>query len=259
MNAIRLFGLAAAVTFTGLPAANADQIRIGNQLYENVLVDKGATTYYVRIPNEGTIIIVPEREVDASTIKRNEDPFYREDLRERYEQVRADSGAENVGGRVFSGGLADAGGGDVDINSLLGGGGGGGNLQLGGPLPLMAPQQLVAMTANFGINFQSAGSVSGQPAQRASLPGGAGTITIVGPDDQLLGLVIEAQGPEQALPGGLQQLGPLLGPLGQPVQQALAEAQQSGSSSKTASNAKINVTWQASGGNATAKIQIVGS
>jgi hypothetical protein len=254
----RAIGCALAI-LTLAAGANADEIQIGNRIYQNVLVDKGTTMYYIRIPDEGRILIVPEGEVDSNTVKRNTDPFYREELRDRFEEARAAGGAATPGGRVFAGGIVEGEAQDVDINSLLGGGGGGGGLTLGGPLPIAGPAQIQQMTGGFGIQFQPAGNIGGRPARRANLPGGAGTMVLIGPDNQTFGVVIEAQAPEQALTQSLGQLGLLLGPLNGPTQQAIAEAKQNGSSTKTGQGGKVTVRWQGSPDNATVNIQIVGA
>ena len=79
--------LVAATLATG--AATADTIAIDGRVYENVLVYEGNSAYYVKIPDEGRVISAPKSDVSSSSISINNDPYYRDQLKARFDRVRS--------------------------------------------------------------------------------------------------------------------------------------------------------------------------
>lgn len=66
----------------------ADSIVYKGVFYEDVLVYKGSTSYYVKIPDEGRVFNVPNSEVNPSQVTRILDPYYRDELKLRFEDSK---------------------------------------------------------------------------------------------------------------------------------------------------------------------------
>ena len=231
---------AAVVLLLGPALAEADTIVIDGKKHENVLVNEGRTTYYVRIPNEGRIITVPASQVDKSQLEINEDPFYREELKARFERVRESGGAVSSDERHFEGPATPGGGEDVDINALLGQGGGG-----GGPIPGLSRAQFEQLLSQAGIRFQPAGNMNGQPAVKATIPGGS--MTLVGPPGELYGIVVKAQVPENMVPMLTSQMVQMSGPAGSQIPALMDEAKAKGRASKNIGGANVTINYRSNG------------
>lgn len=68
--------------------AAADSIVFRGVLYEDVLIYKGAASYYVKIPDEGRVFNVPVEEVHPSQVRMVHDPYYRDELKRRFEDSK---------------------------------------------------------------------------------------------------------------------------------------------------------------------------
>lgn len=66
--------------------AAADSIVFRGVLYEDVLIYKGSSSYYVKIPDEGRVFNVPIDMVHSSQVRIVHDPYYRDELKRRFER-----------------------------------------------------------------------------------------------------------------------------------------------------------------------------
>ena len=66
----------------------ADSIVYRGVLYEDVLIYKGSTSYYVKVPDEGRVFNVPNHEVNPSQVSMVHDPYYRDALKLRFEDAK---------------------------------------------------------------------------------------------------------------------------------------------------------------------------
>ncbi len=85
--------------------ASADRITVDGETWNDVLVYKSSTMYYVKVPEEGVVFNVPMNDVSPSNVIIESDPYYRDELRKRYEDNAGrtrSSGSEAIGGSVFS-------------------------------------------------------------------------------------------------------------------------------------------------------------
>lgn len=86
-------------------AADADRITFDGQTWNDVLVYKSSTMYYVKVPEDGTIFNVPMDAVAPSSVEIVRDPWYRDELRKRFEQNAGPgsrSSSDGVGASVFN-------------------------------------------------------------------------------------------------------------------------------------------------------------
>lgn len=109
------------------PNVAADSIVYRGVLYEDVLIYKGASSYYVKVPDEGRVFNVPNHEVNPSQVRMVYDPYYRDELKLRFEDAkkRLQSGKilrKRDSGSSFS--LADSGDDEFSASDLLERGGG---------------------------------------------------------------------------------------------------------------------------------------
>ena len=235
-------------------AAGADEITVSGNPYKNVLVTKTESFYYVQIPDEGRTLSLPIAQIDASTVKINKDPFYRDPLKEKYAQNKARRAAGEIKDvdpafRAASGGD----GGGLKLDDVRGGGGGGGGGAAGGGFGI--PRTQVETTlGNFGFKFQP-----GPTSAVSSRPGG-GSLELVGPPENLTGIVVKGSGPAQAVDSGAQQLSLLLLQLKPELSaayiNALNEAKQKGSASGSAGGASVSVNRKVNGDTVDLEIRI---
>jgi hypothetical protein len=74
--------------------AFADQITVEGKTYQNVLIFKSSSRYYIRLPKEGRVISVPTTKVDESTVTIVDDPYYRDELMGLFDEALAQTEAE---------------------------------------------------------------------------------------------------------------------------------------------------------------------
>ena len=70
------------------PNVAADSIVYRGVLYEDVLIYKGSALYYVKVPDEGRVFNVPIHEVNPSQVGMVHDPYYRDELKLRFEDAK---------------------------------------------------------------------------------------------------------------------------------------------------------------------------
>lgn len=196
-------GLASlAVLAVSVPCA-ADSISINGVLYEDVLVYRSSGVYYVKIPTEGRTISAPIAKVDESTLVVNDDPYYRDELKERYDEARVKGEMAKKGvdfgdptDPAFEIRESDR---RMDSSALFGGGGGGGGGKGLGISRALLQQPL----AQQGWTFQGSGnSVTGT---LPSSPQGSGTIQLTGPANNLTGITFSVTGQQQLVMLAVQQ------------------------------------------------------
>ena len=71
-----------------VPNVAADSIVYRGVLYEDVLIYKGSASYYVKVPDEGRVFNVPIHEVNPSQVGMVHDPYYRDELKLRFEDAK---------------------------------------------------------------------------------------------------------------------------------------------------------------------------
>ena len=124
--------------------------------YTEVLVYESGRYYFVKLPREGRSISVSKDDVNSESVKINEDPFYREDLRALYDDVKLRGDAALADSKVNTSAfqLEEGVGGAVDTAALLSGGGSGGG---GKPMNLTVDAAKGAF-AGLQVNFEKSGS-----------------------------------------------------------------------------------------------------
>jgi hypothetical protein len=180
-----------------MPAAHADSITVNGRAYDDVLVYKSSSIYYVKIPQEGRVISVPVERIDASTVSINDDPYYRDQLKQRYDQAKADVEA----GRPVAGAptdpafdVPDSSGAAFDSSAFYSAGAG---------KPLNLTQQAVQGDLTKQ-GFQFTGT-TGKTAD------GVLSVQLEGPADNLTGIVVTATGQQAQLMAAMPKVFGLIG------------------------------------------------
>lgn len=229
---------------------HADEIVVEGIRYKDVLISKSSANYYVQIPWEGRTISAPLSEVDVSSVVIDKDPYYRDELKDLYEESKARREAgEQLNAPEDSDFQVQTQSGGASIDALLGAGGGGGG---GGGKSgfTQSRADVEAMLTGFGMQFQPGPQQDGQPTVVSNPPGGP-TITLMGPPNMLKGISIKMTGAPGLIQSGMAQLNllamqiaPALGPQLMPM---MAEAQESGSSTRTAGPLKAQIKFTPNG------------
>jgi hypothetical protein len=236
--------------------AGADEITVNGNAYKNVLVTQTGSFYYVQIPDEGRTLSVPLAEADASSVKIDSDPFYRDPLKETYTQNRA----RRAAGEIKDVDPAFRAGKDERVTESLDdvrgagagrkGGGGGSAGGFGVPRTMIE-----SALGQLGFQFQPG---PGNASAVASRPDGS--LELLGPPDNLTGVVAKSSGPVQAADAGVQQLQMFLMQLRPEAAaafgQALSEAKAKGTASVSAGGVNINITRKVDGANANIEARI---
>lgn len=241
-------GLSMAAT-----VVRADDITISGYEYTNVLITKTSSLYYVQIPDEGRTLSIPVREVQATSVKINNDPFYRTPLKEKYDQnrQRRADGEINDTDPAFRAAASAPTGANMSLDDLRGGAapGGGGGGGLGVPRT-----QLEGLLGGIGFQVQS-----GPTSATATQPNGT-SIELIGPPESLQGVVAKLSGPVAAVDGGAQQMRLFVMQVAPQAvatyDEALNEAKANGSSMKSAGGVNISITRKVDGVNATAELRL---
>lgn len=124
---MRKFLAGTVVFFAGMAVVDADTIIVGGKQYSNVLVYESSSYYYVKLPREGRSLSVRKSEVPSNQVEINEDPYYREQLRELYDDVKLRGDAALLDAKPIDSAFADAPqqrAVSLDASTLLSGGGG---------------------------------------------------------------------------------------------------------------------------------------
>jgi len=244
---------ATGVTLLLAGVGGADEITVDGNPYKDVLITKTASFYYVQLPEEGRTLSLPIAEVDVSTVKINSDPFYRDPLKDKYTANKARRAAGDIKD-VDPAFRAASGGGDGSSANLgdQRGGGGAGGASGGFGVPRT---QIETTLTQFGFQFQPG---PGNTSAVASRPGGS--LTLVGPPENLTGIVAKASGAAQVVDGSAQQLQLFLMQLkpaaATAYTTALGEAKQKGSASASADGLSINITRTVNGENVDMEIKL---
>ncbi len=233
--------------------ANADDITVSGNPYKDVLVSKTGNFYYVQLPEEGRTISVLIAQVDASTVKINDDPFYRGPLKEKYtvNKTRRAAGEIKDVAPAFRTSGAAGNGSSLSLDDLRGSGAGGGG---GGGFGV--PRTTIETTlTQFGFQFQPGPGNTSAIAKRPD-----GSLELLGPPESLTGILAKASGPVAAVDATAQQLQLLLMQLkaeaATAYMGALNEAKQKGSASVSAAGVSISITRTVNGENADMEIRL---
>jgi hypothetical protein len=172
--------------------AGADSITIHGKQYNDVLIYKSRSTYYVKIPKEGHSTSIPVADVDETTVTINDDPYYRDQLKELYDSVKSGQTMaqsdvpSDPAFRVQESSNESA---AVDASAFLGSqsvaAGSSGSKGLGIPR-----QMLQGMLTGAGAQFSGTGNtVTGK------MPDGT-TFQLIGPAENLTTIKIKSSFPE---------------------------------------------------------------
>ena len=115
------------IFLTSMVVAYADTITIKGKQYSNVLVYESGSYYYVKLPREGKSLSVRKSDVPSDQVSTTDDPYYREQLRELFDDVKLRGEAALLDARPINSAFVDApkeSGGGGDALGLLSGGGG---------------------------------------------------------------------------------------------------------------------------------------
>jgi hypothetical protein len=205
----------------------------------------------VRIPDEGRMMTVPKDKVSADTVTINKDPFYRSDLRAKYDRIHEAGGAPPPDGRVFEGGNV-ATKTDAKVDSLLGEG------SAVSVAPGVTRQQIEQKLSQVGYTFKPGQEVGGYPSVVGVAPGGAGKMTLIGPATQVYGIILEARGPEGMINMITTQMIQMSGPASEQVQALLTEAKSKGRANKSMMGLNATISYQRTGQNVSFMYKIMG-
>lgn len=229
----------------------SDSIVIDGQQLNDVLISKTSAFYYVQIPREGRTINVPIENVDEGTVKINEDAFYRDKLRDEYRRNKElrDAGQVIEVDPAFRAGNDRLGGGNPAdlLNSVTGGGGG----VVGG----MGIRRidLEQMLSGFGARFQPGPGQNGQPSVVANM--GGAKMELIGPPEQLNGMIISASGTSQQVEMIIGQQRMMVSQMSPEATKLFAEmiteAKQSGRSIRSENGVTMELTYTKQGENVT--------
>jgi hypothetical protein len=204
-----------------------DTITVDGKTYNEVLIYKSSSKYYVKIPKTGKTMSVSIDEVASDAVEINDDPYYRDKLKAMYEFAKkmGKSDTEEVDPTFKVVGSAPQQG-TVDTSSLFGGGGGKGK-GLG-----VSQDQVKKALAQMQLTFTGSGNnITGKSAD------GSLNISIKGPANNVTSVTGSITGNPAALQAKVLPLGMFIGttvPWAGPwLQQSFGQLQSAGQISKT--------------------------
>jgi hypothetical protein len=159
---MRTLILSVGILFIGTLTADADKIIIDGKMYSDVLIYESGSYYYVKKPREGKSLSVRKSDVPDNQVQINEDPYYREQLRDLYDDVKLRGAEAALKDREAEGSafVDDTSAEVTDSSALFAGGGGAG----GKAMNLTIAQVKQAFTS-AGITLAgSGGTLSGSSA-----------------------------------------------------------------------------------------------
>lgn len=169
-----------AAAWVAAGASHGDRITFNGETWNDVLIYKSSTMYYVKVPQDGSIFNVPIDAVPPQNVEIVRDPWYRDELKQRFDQNAAAGSrptTEGVGGSVFN--VAEIGGGEGSGEEAAVPTEGGPELEaMEAPATGTGPDPMAAVkTMLNAMQFQ----VSDQDGNLvATSPDGATTIVFVG-------------------------------------------------------------------------------
>lgn len=202
--------LVAVAVLLGAAPGMGDTITIEGAMYKDVLVYKSSTIYYVKLPKEGRVISAPFSEVNESTVKINDDPYYRDELMALYDETRMRGESANRGSnRVEPTDPAFRVSADTKIGSP-----GQGSLTIGGPQVKggmgIARSQVEQMMGQMGMQFRPGPEKNGHPTVVAKMPDGT-SIQLIGPPNMLMGMVVKVTAPKAKIQQQFRQMQMMMG------------------------------------------------
>jgi hypothetical protein len=236
MKIARHFVLALGLMMFGIGNSFADSITVDGRTYDDVLIYKSPSKYYVKVPKTGKTLNFSIDEVDANAVTINDDPYYRDKLKARYELRKMGAPAKEEIDPNFKVVNSGPGEGPIDTSALFGGGGGGGK-GLG-----ISQSQAKETLSLLQIKFSGSGnSISGKT------PDGTTVVSMTGPKNNITKINLAITSTDPALIQ--QKLTPLV-PIVTKVapwsiawlQQSMAQFQQTGKIEKTQGGVTVRVT-----------------
>lgn len=224
--------------------AGADEVVLRGARYRDVLVHKTDTSYYVQIPWEGRTLSARIEDVDASTVSINEDPFYRDALKEEYRKAKElrDSGQLSTASDESVFRVRAKSSSDFNLYSEGGAGTGGGGPGLG-----MPRSQIESLLGGFGVQFQNGPPRGGVPTVFGQMSTGI-RIELIGPPDRLMGVDVTGSGPAAEVAGAaaqmqifVMQIAPGIAP---EIQGMIQEAQESGQSQRSKDGVSATISMR---------------
>jgi hypothetical protein len=209
----------------------------------------------VQIPGEGRTLNIPVENVEAGSVSINEDNFYRDNLKAEYKKNKElrDAGREFDVDPAFR-----AGSDTLAASDAAGAPAAGGAAASGG---LGVPRsQLEAMLSGMGLAFQPGQGRGGHPSVVAQMPDGS-RVELLGPPEQLQGIVASGSGGPPQINMMMQQLGMLVSQL-QPaaagvLPDLIKEAQASGSSQKSVGGVSLSLKQTQQGETSSVEFQML--
>lgn len=244
---VGLWGCLGLAFALGAPAAG-DTITAGGARYKDVLVLKSNSSFYIQIPWEGRTISVRLEDVDQSTVVINNDPYYRDRLKEEYrvsKQLR-DAGQLPQGTDASAFRVLESSNGNFELPADSGSGTGAGKGGLGIPRT-----QVEQALTSFGVQFLPGPGRGGDPSVAGTMPNGA-RIELIGPPESLNGLDITASIPAGQMVAFAGQMKMFVlqmdSSLAGDYDAMIREAQSSGRSSRTVNGISVSITMAENGG-----------
>lgn len=183
-------------------AATADSIAIDGRVYEDVLVYEGNSVYYVKIPDQGRVISAPKSDVSAASISINDDPYYRDQLKTRFDRVQS---GEQEAALATPSTPSDPAFQAPDTIKVAGAEDEGVSIGAGGGGPLnVSRQDVESMLQSSGFQNQGGTWKSGN---------GMVTVQIAGPDDNITSVVASMSGQMAQVLQGMGQVNGLISKL----------------------------------------------
>lgn len=172
---------------------SADSITVAGVSYRDVLVYQSPSIYYVKLPEEGRVLSIPTAQIDPLTVEINDDPYYRDELKEKYERARlrvlgpANNEQRTPLDPAF---LVQQKSKSQDIGQLLGPRGS------GEPLGISAAA-LKSQLRGAGLTFRQGKSLDGEEATIGASRDKRLEVQIIGPPSDVTGVVVKIRGKAQ--------------------------------------------------------------
>jgi hypothetical protein len=194
---MRVFLIGVGIVLVGMLTASADSIFINGIQYTDVLVYESGEYFYVKIPNTGKSMSVSKAKVSSDQVKINDDPYYRDQLRNLYKSVKAgDAAAMKASKPVDSAFIDVVANKTIDTSALFSAGG-------GKPMN-MSVDAAKAGASNAGVTLAQSGS-----GLKGSSEDGLLTVTVAISDGKVTGLTGVINSTDQQVVQG--KMFPLIG------------------------------------------------
>ncbi len=189
---MRTFLLSISVWAAAAMGVQADWIVIDGKRYSDVLVYESSEVYYVRLPREGRSLSVKKTKVGSGQIEISDDPFYREELKTFYQDVKANGASAQERFESTDSAFQDTGANRTptgDGSAFFSGGGGGAAGANAMAVPL---ETMKGMFSQLGFQLTKSGeNMTGKS------PDGVITLTLLGRSGMMTGISINIKTTDQ--------------------------------------------------------------